>query len=195
MELFTQDFYLQTFRTIRALIEEPAGARPQADEPVMEVIIDTVEFSEDAGDLRNCFVRLWMDGELVGETSVLRGGGRHLAWRERLLVLPRGSVVSRFDICAGELQRPLVRGHCVFGTEGLWRSAAGLSRLSIDAPILSAHGDIGVLRLSFRMWDGLPLPQANTLQWQPWSGWPDAPPPTAGLVICGGPPPTAGRTP
>lgn len=176
MELLTKSFYTSHLRAIRELIEEPAGAPPKHGEPVLEVLVATAEFWQGTyaePELQKMFVRLWMDGELVGETSVhdLAVQGPQPTWNQRFLVLPRGSWCSRFEVCAG-VGRPQVRGYCAYGTEGLWRAANSCGHsLSIDAPLLSAEGEVGVLEVHFRMWDGLPVQET------PW--WPGQPVPPA----------------
>mmetsp|Transcript_16822 Transcript_16822/g.58692 ORF Transcript_16822/g.58692 Transcript_16822/m.58692 type:complete len:221 (+) Transcript_16822:96-758(+) len=166
MELFTRSFYTSHIRAVRQLIEEPDDSKVAPGEPVLEVVISSAELwllpqETEASFLhsQSSFVRLWMDGEMVGETSVCAGAPdfRRPSWGERLLVLPRGSLCTRLELCIGDEQSSHVRGFCAYGTEGLWRAAESSGRLELDAPVLHGQAEAGMLRLVLRMWDGLPL--------------------------------------
>eukprot|EP00443_Scrippsiella_acuminata_P127863 CAMPEP_0115749546 /NCGR_PEP_ID=MMETSP0272-20121206/94246_1 /TAXON_ID=71861 /ORGANISM="Scrippsiella trochoidea, Strain CCMP3099" /LENGTH=172 /DNA_ID=CAMNT_0003194597 /DNA_START=100 /DNA_END=618 /DNA_ORIENTATION=- len=167
MELLSKSFYTSHLNAIKHLVEEPAFAKPSPAEPVLEIVIANAELwklpeeTEASLGPRQLFVRLWMDGELVGETSIMisTSSGHEPyrpAWNERLLVMPRGSVVSRFELCIGREQTH-VRGHCAFGSEGLWQSAVSTGRLDLEAPLLHEQSQVGILRLHVKMWDGLPV--------------------------------------
>lgn len=161
MELLSKSWYTSHLRTITRLLQEPADAELGPAEPVLEVAFSFAELGplprEANHRVQAPFVRLWMDGQLIGETSVYTGGDtRRPVWNERFLVLPRGSWCSRVEVCE-VLGGATVRCHCAVGTETLWKAAAHTGGFSVAMPLRHEQTAVGVLHAHVRMWDGQPI--------------------------------------
>ncbi|CAE8596555.1 unnamed protein product, partial [Polarella glacialis] len=167
-DLCTKSWYTSNLRAVKELVQEPSEAEPDASEDVLEVIVGSALLGplpqQEQPDVQiqsvapPCFVRLWMDGEFVGETSVFdRGYTSRPVWNERFLLIPRASRCTRFEVVEAT-ECPTVRCHCALGTESLWRTATCGVPLSMDVPLLH-YGEeaVGSLRIHARIWDGLPL--------------------------------------
>ncbi|CAJ1441232.1 unnamed protein product [Effrenium voratum] len=164
-DLVTKGWYAWNFRTIRELVEDPdyLPEEPEPDEPVLEVVIgDAVIQDTSLGPATPAFVRVSMDRENVGETSLAQGSGAAAAWNERFLLLPRASTSMRFDVIdSGER----LRGTCTMGTQSLWGSATRSGTISLGLPLTVGGAPSGTLRVHAREWDKLPLPDRPW--WEP----------------------------
>lgn len=182
MDLLDPSWYQSQLRSIISLIQDPESVHPGPAEPVLEVVVAGAELSELATDEGSGaynsyrpFVRMYMDGELVGETSLSK---RYLQtpksplWFERFLVVPRGCLVSRFEVCTGA-EYPYIRGFCAISTESLWKAVTSGGPLTVRQQLLRPPSlnpkikridesalpteIVGTLRLHVRLWDRLPI--------------------------------------
>lgn len=166
-DLVTTSWYTSNIRNIKELVQDPATQNVSPYEPVMEVIIGSATLDVQKRDGKQTvaptFVRVWMDAECVGDTSIyLDRDTARPVWNQRFLLIPRASVSTRFEVL--EANDPTrVRGFCALGTEGLWRSAQN-AKYSLDVPLLSNSKPVGTLLIHIRMWDGLSI---QDTQWWP----------------------------
>jgi len=132
------------FKIIQRLVEEPMFAAPKVGEPVLEVCVAGAQLYGPwphpfLNDLKDIFVRHYIDTEMVGETKKWEedmGDPRCPNWNHKMLVLPRGAKVSQFEVLNGT-SMPLVIGDCAFNTETLWKCAQDCGRYALNTPISS----------------------------------------------------------
>ncbi|CAE7323329.1 unnamed protein product [Symbiodinium natans] len=164
-DLVTKGWYTSNFRQIRELVQDPEyqSAEVDPDEPVLEVVVGDANMKVAAASTPT-FVRIFMDGENVGETSLQKRRPYNMpVWNERFLLLPRGAFSTRFEV-VDTWDRVL--GHCTIGTQSLWRAAGHSGQVSVELPLQLEKGLNGKIWVHSRPWDGLPLPE------RPW--WPRA---------------------
>lgn len=164
-DLVTKSWYSSNFRAIRELVQDPNYRADDADpyEPVIEVVIGDATIQETNDFITPTFVRVSMDGENVGETSLFKHGPyTKPVWNERFLLHPRGSFSMRFEIID---HRDRLRGQCIIGTQSLWGAASRTGGLSIKPQLTLLRDQIcGQLTVHCRPWDGLPPERP---WWQP----------------------------
>lgn len=156
-DLISKSWYSFNFRAIRELVQDPSyrPEDPEPDEPVLEVVIGDAEIQEASGTGGPLFVRVSMDGENVGETSMYKAPPyERPTWNERFLLLPRGSFSMRFQVID---HRERLKGECLLGTQSLWSAAGRAGSVSVKCPLAlkQGHGQ-GHLMVHCRPWDGLP---------------------------------------
>ncbi|CAE7701909.1 unnamed protein product [Symbiodinium pilosum] len=164
-DLVTKGWYTTNFRQIRELVQDPEyqSGEVDPDEPVLEVVVGDANMKASASATPT-FVRIFMDHENVGETSLQKRQPYNMpVWNERFLLLPRASFSTRFEV-VDTWDRVL--GHCTVGTQSLWRAAAHSGQVSVELPLQFGKGLSGKIWIHSRPWDGLPLPE------RPW--WPRA---------------------
>lgn len=164
-DLATKSWYSSNFRAIRELVQDPNYRADDVDpyEPVIEVVIGDATIQETNDFVTPTFVRVSMDGENVGETSLFKHGPyTKPVWNERFLLHPRGSFSMRFEVID---HREHLRGQCTIGTQSLWGAAGRTGGLSIKPQLTLARDQIcGQLTVHCRPWDGLPPERP---WWQP----------------------------
>mmetsp|Transcript_31755 Transcript_31755/g.62406 ORF Transcript_31755/g.62406 Transcript_31755/m.62406 type:complete len:204 (+) Transcript_31755:48-659(+) len=169
MELLTKSWYTTQLRTIQQLCSEPSEARPALFSPatagprdlVLEVAVESAELAPLPGEVENVistspFVRLVLDREALGATATATNL-RKPVWNERFLVMPRGSVLARFEVCETCNSFLSVRCSCILASETALQTVQTTGQVSIDMPLYHNFHEVGVLHLHLRMWDGLPL--------------------------------------
>ncbi|CAE7950039.1 unnamed protein product [Symbiodinium sp. KB8] len=164
-DLVTKGWYTSNFRQIRELVQDPdyQSGEVDPDEPVLEVVVGDANMKATASATPT-FVRIFMDRENVGETSLQKKRPFNTpVWNERFLLLPRASFSTRFEV-VDTWDRVL--GHCTIGTQSLWRAAEHSGQVSVELPLQQGKGLNGKIWVHSRPWDGLPLPE------RPW--WPRA---------------------
>ncbi|CAE6925424.1 unnamed protein product [Symbiodinium sp. CCMP2592] len=164
-DLVTKGWYTSNFRQIRELVQDPdyQSGEVDPDEPVLEVVVGDANMKATASATPT-FVRIFMDRENVGETSLQKKRPFNTpVWNERFLLLPRASFSTRFEV-VDTWDRVL--GHCTIGTQSLWRAAEHSGQVSVELPLQMGKGLNGKIWVHSRPWDGLPLPE------RPW--WPRA---------------------
>mmetsp|Transcript_61027 Transcript_61027/g.132319 ORF Transcript_61027/g.132319 Transcript_61027/m.132319 type:complete len:176 (+) Transcript_61027:89-616(+) len=171
MELFDRSWYAGQLDAIKQSVEDPDYA-DHGETHVLEVVIRGATLDplpqETSSRVRFPFVRLWVDGELVGESSQFRGPGDSSKpiWNERMLVMPQKSWCARLEVCEGSTEYDTsVRCSCALGTEGLWNTAMA-GRFVLDVPLLhqaeAAPIQVGTISLAFRHWDGQPCQEGES---------------------------------
>lgn len=164
-DLATKSWYSTNFRAIRELVQDPNYRADDVDpyEPVIEVVVGDAAIQETNDFVTPTFVRVSMDGENVGETSLFKHGPyTKPVWNERFLLHPRGSFSMRFEVID---HREQLRGQCIIGTQSLWGAASRTGGLSIKPQLTLAPKQIcGQLTVHCRPWDGLPPERP---WWQP----------------------------
>lgn len=164
-DLATKSWYSSNFRAIRELVQDPNYRADDVDpfEPVIEVVVGDAAIQETNDFVTPTFVRVSMDGESVGETSLFKHGPyTKPVWNERFLLHPRGSFSMRFEVID---HREHLRGQCIIGTQSLWGAASRTGGLSIRPQLTLARDQIcGQLTVHCRLWDGLPPERP---WWQP----------------------------
>jgi len=158
-------------KIVESLVEEPMFADPKVGEPCLEVMIASAELwgpwpYEAMNRIQRCFVRHYIDTEMVGETHRWESGPRkdprRPRWNYKMLVLPRGARCSQFEVLT-EAGMPLVLGDCAFATETLWKCARNCGKFLLNAPICFQGQQVGHLQLRIGLWDGMPLDEENTM--------------------------------
>lgn len=155
-DLVTKGWYSSNFRAIRELVQDPSYRAEDADpdEPVIEVVIGDAIIQETKDFITPTFVRVSMDGEDVGETSMFKNGPyTKPTWNERFLLHPRGSFAMRFQVIDNHSR---MRGQCVIGTQSLWGAASRTGGVSVKVPLTLGQAASGELTVHCRPWDGLP---------------------------------------
>lgn len=165
-DLISKDWYTSNLRGIRALVQDPNSAtEPEPDEPVLELVVGTADIqnaSAQPGPLTPTFVRISMDNQEVGESSIHNTAPySQPSWNERFLLVPRACDVTRFEVVDTSNR---VCCSCALGTQSIWQAVLERDTLSLEVPLMRGRAEAGRIRLFARVWDGLPVPDT------PW--WP-----------------------
>jgi len=162
VDLFDSRWYWTQYDAISQLVLDPEYAPPAPDEPILEVIIDRAELDpKHVSEVYSPFVKLYMDDEMVGESSASEGYHVDMhrpVWNERILVVPRDCYRAHFELCSrfGNCLDSVKRGQCALNLASLWRCAA-VRPIPMDLPLMRGATQVGVLKLRFQKWDGQPL--------------------------------------
>eukprot|EP00929_Paragymnodinium_shiwhaense_P090097 TRINITY_DN50315_c0_g1_i1.p1 TRINITY_DN50315_c0_g1~~TRINITY_DN50315_c0_g1_i1.p1 ORF type:complete len:190 (-),score=27.82 TRINITY_DN50315_c0_g1_i1:79-648(-) len=174
--LVDPSWYREQLRTVFAQVQDPAYASVTQYTPVLEILIRGAELGplpEEVVPVQATFVRVWVDGEPLGETSLGSQASRpsRPSWNERLLCLPAGARTIRFEVCEQVQGFTAVRCYCALAMEGLWEAVRGIhnaygQRLTLPpTPLLHMFAEgpaqVGLLDLSFGVWDHGPPRQES----------------------------------
>mmetsp|Transcript_41919 Transcript_41919/g.115596 ORF Transcript_41919/g.115596 Transcript_41919/m.115596 type:complete len:183 (+) Transcript_41919:74-622(+) len=167
LDLFDKSWYTDHVRGISELVQDPRNIRPKPDTPILEIVVRGAELpplpNQVVQTVQRPFVRLWIDGELVGETSRFEepcAPSSRPVWNERLLVLPQGAACFRFEVCEDVMEFVAVRCSCAVSAPGLWEAVTNCGGMAFDQPLLhrerGANAKVGTLRLHIGLWNGKP---------------------------------------